>query len=321
MATVRTVLGDIDAAQLGMTDAHEHLILIGGLPVMREPEFRLDDVDRTISEVCAFLAAGGRALLDAMPLGCGRSAERLVRVARETGAHIIAATGFHQESFYDDLHWIHRYDVDQLTQLLVGELTDGMDEYGYNGPFPRLVPARAGAIKVATGYQTISPTARKLCEAAVAAQRATGAPIFTHTEHGTMGLEQAELLLSLGADPASVIIGHLDRNPDLAYHHEIGALGVFLQYDTPGRIKYQPESVVIDLIAGMVDAGFGGQVLLGGDLARRSSWAAYGGGPGMAYLPARFLPRLRAHGIPGPAVDALMIDNPARALSLGHVRA
>lgn len=321
MAKVRTVLGDIDADQLGITDAHEHLILLGGLLVMREPDFRLDSVDHAITEVRSFLAAGGRSLLDTMPLGCGRGPERLVQVARATGAHIIAATGFHQESFYDDLHWIYHYTVDQLTRLLISELTEGMDELGYNGPFPRLAPARAGAIKVASGYQKISPTARKLCQAAVAAHQATGAPIFTHTEHGTMGLEQAELLLTLGADPSGVIIGHLDRNPDLAYHQAVAALGVFLQYDTPGRIKYQPESVVIGLIAGMIEAGHGGQVLLGGDLARRSSWAAYGGGPGLAYLVARFLPRLRAHGIAGPAVDALMIENPARALRLREGRA
>lgn len=316
MAKVRTVLGDVAAQDLGVTDAHEHLFLMGGIPVLREPEFRLNSVEHAVTEVQSFMRAGGRSLLDAMPLGCGRSPERLVQVAQVTGAHIIAATGFHQESFYDDLHWIHHYDIDQLTRLLVSEVTEGMDEFGYNGPFPRLTPARAGAIKIASGYQKISPVTRKLAEAAVAAQRETGAPIFTHTEHGTMGLEQADMLLELGADPANVIIGHLDRNPDLAYHREIASRGVFLQYDTPGRIKYQPESVVIELITGLVDAGHGNQILLGGDLARRSSWAAHGGGPGFAYLVARFLPRLRGLGIPRAAVDALMIDNPARALSL-----
>lgn len=318
MGNVRTVLGDIDAAELGVTDAHEHLILMGGIPVMQQPDFRLNSVEAACAEVRSFQAAGGRSLLDAMPIGCGRSAERLVEVAQATGAHIIAATGFHQQSFYDDLHWIYHYSVDQLTRLMIDEITDGMDEYGHNGPFPRNVTARAGAIKLASGYQLISPTTHKIAEAVVAAHRATGAPIFTHTEHGTMGLEQANLLLGLGANPQHVIIGHLDRNPDLALHRAIAETGVTLQYDTPGRIKYQPESAVIGLIDGMITAGHGGQIVLGGDAARRSSWRAYGGGPGLAYIPETFLPRLLTHGIPDTAVQALMVDNPARALSLGE---
>jgi phosphotriesterase-related protein len=124
-------------------------------------------------------------------------------------------------------------------------------------------------------------------------------------------------LVGLGADPAHVVIGHLDRNPDLAYHRAVAATGVFVQYDTPGRIKYQPESVVVDLIAGMIAAGYGDRILLGGDTARRSSWRAHGGGPGIAYIAERFLTRLRAEGFDTAAVDALVVANPARALSFG----
>lgn len=315
MATVRTVLGDIDASALGVTGAHEHVFTMGGLPVRQEPDFRLDSIEHARVELGFFREAGGQSLLDAMPIGTGRSAARLIEVSRATGVQIIASTGFHQRSFYDDLHWIHFYSVDQLTRLLIEEITEGMDEHGFNGPFAERVDARAGAIKVATDYQHIAPVTEKLFEAAVAAHRATGAPIFTHTDFGTMGLEQAERLIRLGADPAHVVIGHLDRNPDLAYHRAVAATGVFLQYDTPGRIKYQPESVVVDLIAGMIAAGYGGRILLGGDTARRSSWRAHGGGPGIAYIVERFLPRLRSEGFDAMAVDDLVVANPARAFS------
>ncbi|MGH2534423.1 MAG: phosphotriesterase family protein [Thermomicrobiales bacterium] len=318
MTFVRTVLGDIEATQLGVTNAHEHLFIMGGLPVMKEPDFRLDSVEHAVTEVRSFLAAGGRSLLDAMPLDCGRSAARLMTVARETGAHVIACTGFHQRSFYDDLHWTHHYPVDQLTRLMIVEIEEGMDEHGCNGPIPARVEARAGAIKIATDYQRIAPVTEKLIEAAVAAHRATGAPIITHADQGTMGLEQAERLIRLGANPSHVAIGHLDRNPDLAYHLAIAATGVFLQYDTPGRINYQPESVVVALIAGMIEAGYGDRILLGGDTARRSSWRSHGGGPGIAYIVERFLPRLRAEGFAPAAIDALVVANPARAFSFAE---
>ena len=45
MTFVRTVLGDIDAGDLGVTYAHEHLVIDGGRPVELEPDFVLADVD------------------------------------------------------------------------------------------------------------------------------------------------------------------------------------------------------------------------------------------------------------------------------------
>jgi phosphotriesterase-related protein len=286
--------------------------MVGGLPVMKEPDFRLDSVEHACAELGFFQQAGGKSLLDAMPIGCGRSPKRLVETARRTGVHIIASTGFHQRSFYDDLHWIHRYSLDQITRLMIEEIAEGMDENGFNGPFPDRVDAKAGAIKIATDYQKIAPVSEKLIEAAANAHRATGAPIFSHTEQGTMGLEQAERLIKYGVNPAHVAIGHLDRNPDLAYHKAIAETGVTLQYDTPGRIKYQPESVVIGLIRGLIDAGHGGQIVLGGDTARRSSWQVHGSAIGIAYIFDRFLPRLRKEGFSQEEVDALVVANPAR---------
>ena len=46
MTFVRTVLGDIDPSELGITYAHEHLVIDGGRPVEMAPDFDLVDVDR-----------------------------------------------------------------------------------------------------------------------------------------------------------------------------------------------------------------------------------------------------------------------------------
>ncbi len=48
---VRTVLGDIDPSELGVTYAHEHLVIDGGRPVLLEPDFDLSDVDAMAIEV------------------------------------------------------------------------------------------------------------------------------------------------------------------------------------------------------------------------------------------------------------------------------
>ena len=61
MTFVRTVLGDIAPEELGVTYAHEHLVIDGGRPVELEPEFDLGDVEAMATEVAE--AAGARAAL------------------------------------------------------------------------------------------------------------------------------------------------------------------------------------------------------------------------------------------------------------------
>ena len=54
--------------------------------------------------------------------------------------------------------------------------------------------------------------------AAARAHRATGAPITTHTDEGTMGREQLAILTGEGVDPPRVVIGHSCGTADPRYH-------------------------------------------------------------------------------------------------------
>ena len=76
---VRTVLGDIDPGELGVTYAHEHLVIDGGRPVLMEPDFDLADVDAMVTEVGAAVELGLGAVVDAMPCDCGRNADEARR--------------------------------------------------------------------------------------------------------------------------------------------------------------------------------------------------------------------------------------------------
>jgi phosphotriesterase-related protein len=144
------------------------------------------------------------------------------------------------------------------------------------------------------------------------AQRATGVPISSHTENGVLGDRQVEKLSSLGVPASSIIVGHIDKNVDPYVHRSIAATGAFLEYDSPSRLKYGPDSQAVALIAAAVEHGYDHQILLGMDLARRSYWPTYGGGPGLRYLLETFVPRLRAEGL-GEVVRKIFVENPARA--------
>jgi predicted metal-dependent phosphotriesterase family hydrolase len=318
VAFVRTIRGDINPAELGATSAHDHLICMGGPQVLADPDFLLSSVDKAVDEAGYFMAAGGSAIIECGPIGMGRDISALLEINRRLpGLHIVAATGFHKGSLYGDtrVHWVSRYPVERVAELLVAEITEGIDQHDYSGPVVDRSTARAGVIKVGTGYTQVTNFERKCIEAAAMASAETGVAVTTHTEAGTMALEQAQLLIRYGADADKVIIGHLQRNPDPYYHSQVCELGVNVMYDGGYRIKYFPDSVRVQLIKDMVARGWASRILLGTDAGRRSYQRAYGGGTGIDYDLAVFRFRLLAEGVDPDVVNSFFMANPARAFS------
>ncbi|MFG1960357.1 phosphotriesterase [Nonomuraea sp. NPDC049028] len=311
--TVRTVLGDVE--ELGITYAHEHLFMTGGWPVRNEPDYRLDSFDAAVVEVTEAQRLGLSAVVEMTPLGFGRSPSLMKELAERTGLHVIAVTGFHKSGYYSDMHWMHRYSVDEITELLVAEIDQGMDEYGLVGPLVRRSSARAGAIKIATAYHSFGRGVARLVGAVAAAARRTGVPVVTHCDKGTMGHELLDALASEGVAADRVVLGHIDHNPDAGYLASLAERGAYLAFDRPGRVKYGPDSEIVSLVAELAERGLGDRVLFGMDLARRSYWPSLGGGPGLTYLLGRFVPRLEAAGL-GEVAKAALIGNPRAAFAL-----
>ncbi len=111
-----------------------------------------------------------------------------------------------------------------------------------------------GLLKVARLQQTLDRLTHQ----------ATGSPILVHTETGSAADELLDLLEEAGVPPERVVLNHVDRNPDPRVHIRLAERGAFLQYDTPGRTKYQPENTTIELMRRLFDAGYGKNLLLGG---------------------------------------------------------
>jgi phosphotriesterase-related protein len=300
MSMIRTVRGDIAPDELGACDAHEHLFLV--TPIQPGDEFT--DVQRAIEEAGSLTAAGARALVDWTPIDLGRDPRGLLAVSEATGLHVVAATGLHRDAHYPADHWARSAPAEQLAERFAAEVADGIEATGI----------RAGLVKTGASYHRLEPLERKTFEAAAQAYSRTGTPVCVHTEHGTMGLALVELLAGLGVPPAAVILAHLDRNPDPGEHAETAATGAWLQLDGPGRTKYWPDSTILELIAALAERGLAGQLLLGGDAGRRSMLRAYGGGPGLDYLFARFKPRLERE-LGEELSRRIFVENPARAFA------
>lgn len=317
---IRTVLGDVAGHALGPTNYHEHVFQ--ATPLL--PGDELDDLDAGVTELGHLRASGFAAMIDATPVGLGRRSAALAEASARSGVTIVATTGLHRDAHYSDQPWLLAASTAALEAIFVRELTVGLAErdtdYAERRPDDVSIathagqPVRAGVLKAGIEYWRISPAERRTLEAVAAAHRATGAPVMVHTEACTATHEVLDLLQAEGTPPSSVALAHVDRNPDAGLHAELAARGAHLGYDGAGRAKDAPDSVLLDALASLVEAGHGDRILLGADVARRSRYRAYGGLPGLEYLGVRFVPRLRAR-VGDAATDTMVVSNPARYLT------
>ncbi|WP_298747008.1 phosphotriesterase [uncultured Serinicoccus sp.] len=299
-SVVRTVLGDIAPDELGPTDYHEHLFQV--TPLL--PGEDLDDEDASRAEAAALLASGASAMVEATPTGLGRRPEAVARISRDTGLHVVHTTGLHRHAHYPGPHQPTELSRPDLLSRFRADLLVGMDD----------TDVRAGLLKAGVGYWSADEVERTVLDAVGQLAAETGAPVMVHLEHGSAAHEVLDLLGESGCPPDRVALAHVDRNPDPGLHLELTARGAYLGYDGAARHQRWPDSMLLDCLAEVVAAGGGRRLLLGGDVARRSRYVSYGGMPGLAYLFARFVPRVRAR-VGDEATDQILTENPARWLS------
>jgi phosphotriesterase-related protein len=291
----------VAAEELGVTLPHEHLFI----DLLREYRDAglLRDEALAIEEVQAFAALGGRTIVDVTSVGLGRNPRGLAAVARATGVNVVMGSGFYRHP-YLDRDWFDRHDASAIAEVIVRDLSEGVDGTG----------VRAGIIGEVGCDAFISAAEERSFRAAARAHQATGVTISTHAARWPVGLAQLDLLENEGVDPTRVIVGHADTVPDAGYRIALARRGAWVQLDTiQGENAFETDRRV-DWIAELLDAGFGDRVLLSHDVCLATHLRARGGS-GYAYLLDGFVPRLRERGLDEPTIRRLLVDNPRRALT------
>lgn len=329
MAIVRTITGDVAPETLGVVNAHDHLIRVGAGEVYIDPDHLLDDVDKAAQEARYFVEAAKRwspdaTVIDMCPASSGRGVLKTLEVVGKVpGLHVVQATGFHQQKVYLEWRqsWVNQYTVNQIADLLIADIVEGIDRFDYMGPIVERTSVKAGVIKWATAYGRITEWERKSGRAVAIASKETGAPINTHVTAGTCGPEQARFLLDEGVDPAKIAIGHIQRNWDPWVQEQIVMLGCYVELDGTNRIKYVPDNARVNLLAVLGEKGYGKQILLGTDSGKASYQKVYGSVSGIDYDPAVFCPRLLDdEGFDPAYVEDLLINNARAFFAFDPVR-
>ncbi len=320
--TIQTVNGEISPDALGPTLVHEH-VLFAYPGYSGDVTFGLFDHDATMAKCVAAcksaMSFGIKTIIDATPNECGRDPLFLKRLSEQTGLNIIFSTGYYYEGqgapHYFNFRQALGFNVEnEIYEMMVREITAGVGDTGI----------RAGVIKLGSSKDTITEYEQLFFRAGARAQQETGVPIITHTQEGTMGPQQAELLISLGADPKKIQIGHMDGNTDPDYHRATMQHGVKIAFDSCGiqRMLAMPmDATRVEVLSGLLRNGNTDQILLSHDYVMH--WL---GRPLPIPEPIKQLlpnwhlsgifnyhvPALKENGISNAQIEAMLVENPRR---------
>ncbi len=295
---VRTVLGDVEPASLGVTNSHDHLFFRS--PHM--PGVALDDLDAATAEARAFAAAGGHTIVQWTPRGLGRRRSDLARIATRCDVHILSATGRHRAE-----HHLPGGDVGTPDHLAAAFVAD-IDR----------AHSPCGLIKIGTGYHHLDAWEQTSLKAAAKAHRATGAPIAIHLELGTGGDLVLDLLTHHEVAPDAIVLGHVGRHPEDRNLLQLAQSGAFLCFDGPSRANHHTDWRTLQCVQLLVERGHVHQLLIGGDTTT-STARSVTSGPGMPGLLTGFAGALHDR-IGADAYLTIVADNPARAFAIRHPR-
>ena len=342
---VQTVLGPVDAYEIGMTLPHEHMFTQMS-HVAKEPaeaerkaafyapvtievlgsirygsaivldNCRLDDVDTAIAEVSLFREAGGGTIVDVTSIGIGRNPEGLVRIARASGVNIVMGSSYYVEENYPSERGVKDKTEDEIADEILGDIFEGVDG----------TDVRAGVIGEVGCSWPLTATERKVLRASGLAQRRSGAALTIHPGRNSAApLEIVEVLRDAGADLGRTILGHLDRTiDDPGSLKKLAAAGCILEFDLFGNEgSYAIVPLPVDMpndnerlrrLQWLIAEGHGKSILISHDIAFKQQWVRYGG-HGYAHILANVVPLMRRKGFREEDINAILVDNPRRLLA------
>lgn len=261
---IQTVNDKLDEKTISKILSHEHFVF--GRPDYIKGENNNYDrevaYDKSIKMIKLIKSYDVNFILDATTIEWGRDPILLQRLAKDTGMNIVCSTGF----FKDDNGAISylksiSYSVDieeYLIDLFTKEIMVGIGD----------TDCKAGAIKVACSKDHMTSLERSIYIAAAKTNLKTGTPILTHSDQGTMGVYQTNLLIEQGVNPASIVIGHMSSNHDVNEQIEIMKLGVKIGYDQFGieSIPNIPKDAEkLENLITLLKAGYEDQIVISHD--------------------------------------------------------
>jgi predicted metal-dependent phosphotriesterase family hydrolase len=293
---------------LGTTLVHEHVLVdfIGADRVSPERYDREEVTRVVLPRLEALRARGCRTLVEATPAYLGRDPILLRRLSEASGIQIVTNTGYY--GFGGGKHLPAHAFVEtsrQLADRWTREFRRGIEG----------TDVRPGFIKIGVHAGSLSEIDRKLVVAGALCHLDTGLTIAIHTGDGEAALDILETLRRAGVSPRAWIWVHAQNETDRATQDWAARQGAWVELDGVG---WGPLDEYLDAVVDMKRRGRLDRVLVSQD----AGWYHVGEPGGGEYRPYtvlfdELLPGLRARGLDEEDIRTLLVDNPARAFTLG----
>ncbi len=263
MPTVETVQGAVDADELGVVLAHEHVRFRDEAVAVEWPS-RYDEqleLDAALVAVNAAKDRGVQTIVDPTAMFGGRDVRFMKRVADDTGVRIVPCTGIYS---YDYLpHYFENRDVDVMANHFVEDI-----ERGIQG-----TDIKAAFLKCAADAAGVTEHVEKIHRAVARASVQTGAPIMAHSMPAVAtGPRQVEIFLQEGVDPARIQIAHCGDSDDVAYIEGLIDSGVYVGLDRYGLEMYLPIDKRNATAAELLRRGHAERLMISQDFCASIDW-------------------------------------------------
>ena len=316
MATVETLNGPVETAQLGTVLMHEHVFNITAEIQMVHPGFNGWNPEVEIAKAQGALRqvkeAGIDTLVELSPIGLGRSLELIRRASEGSGLTIVLATGLYT---YDVLprpwHLVGPgtpLDGEEpLDELMRADLRDGIEGSG----------VKAGILKCAIDAAGLTDHVERVVRSVCRIHKETGTPICIHTSAPhERGRDALRILGEEAIDPHRVMLAHCGDSADLDYLEEMAASGALLGMDRFGLDVLLPFEERVGTVAAMCERGHADKMILSQDASSFTDWFPPGlreqMAPNWHYLHVvnDVIPALRDRGVSDAQIDQMMRGNP-----------
>ncbi len=354
---VQTVLGLIDPDSLGVTLAHEHLLMERSLFRFAQPteaserglahqpitlenlywmklhgglfleQISLTDEQLAIKEALLYKWAGGDTIVELTPSDLCRDPLGLARIARATGLNVVMGCGYYRGVEHPPE--LATKTEEEITEEIIRDIMVGVGDTG----------VRAGIIGEIGCSAPFVDSERKVLRASVTAQQRTGAALNIHTPYSDdLISEVIKALGDAGANLSRTIISHVDLgyiSPTTC--RKIADAGCYIEFDLFGHSGGAPYPPIpgsppggpllgirsdvdrINEIKCLIDEGYLNQILISHDIDQKFSLVTYGGS-GYAHILREVVPWMRQRGISDEQIHTMMVENPKRVLSFAPVK-
>lgn len=304
---IMSVQGRIDAAEMGITLVHEHILVdFIGADQVDPSRYNSEEVYKiALPYLKELKALGCNTLIECTPSYLGKDPLLLKKLAEAANLNIITNTGYYGAVNHKFIpkHGFSET-AEQLAARWIGEWENGLKNTGI----------RPGFIKISGDKGPITAIQQKLVKAAALTHLKTGLTITMHTGDGIAAEEEVKIVNGNGVAGQAFIWVHAQNEKDTNYHINLAKKGIWVEFD-----GLNPENInqYIDFVLLMKKNNLLHRTLIAHDAGWYHVGEPNGGNfRGFTFAFTDFIPGLLKKGITKKEIDQLFRDNPSKAFAI-----